>query len=558
MTHLFRSLLVVGLFCIAFPALSQETTVVVIGGSPTSKELKRSAQQLRLPVEQLKNARQALQEATELAKRNRPFPFSKIQSLMGSWRRLNRSKAAEVTDSFVRYLRAEAANAKDSNTYQQATSTAISLIRSNGVADDEKLLEAIQSWPDPPASLNGAADKYKSDLEEGIRKSALSKLARTEPEKAGTLLAQADSSERYYTLSEQIVRGFINEGKKAEAIAMVDQVISHFNQQSSDPQALQAYQSFALSTVRNIGVDRMDAVMAPLITQIANQAPSANCTRGTMKAEDLSVDLTCAEYGILNLVRGFPSLPGLVYSTLNSFPSLKYKLDQVGGIDAVYTRSNVQISTKTANGVSNPSPPKSVSSRTNSLSSKPKNANVSELIKELKEKAKSNPDYVRARLRDIAIDTQAVETLIRLASSAAYDAPELGSLALEIARPLVFQVESLQKRASILRDLISATRKVDTEVDAEILRQGYILADQLREGSEISDRPASDSGNRSLRIRPSGSISAADNLEVFLITELSKDDFTKAIHYVRSLENETLKLSCLSQMAQVLGQQAYF
>jgi hypothetical protein len=49
----------------------------------------------------------------------------------------------------------------------------------------------------------------------------------------------------------------------------------------------------------------------------------------------------------------------------------------------------------------------------------------------------------------------------------------------------------------------------------------------------------------------------ADQLEGFLISELARDSFEAAIKYVRSMPEDTLKLTCLVQIAQALRQPNY-
>ena len=96
-------------FCAAFQAFSQESKFVVV--NKTSKELRRTAHRLHMPVEQLKNARLALQEATDLANTMDPFPVSQIGTLTQNWKQLDRSRADAVIESFIRELRSEAADA---------------------------------------------------------------------------------------------------------------------------------------------------------------------------------------------------------------------------------------------------------------------------------------------------------------------------------------------------------------------------------------------------------------------------------------------------------------
>ena len=71
--------LFVGVFCITFSAFPQESKVTNTG--TVSKELRRTARRLHIPVEQLKKARRTLQEATDLAKQIKPFPVSQMFNL---------------------------------------------------------------------------------------------------------------------------------------------------------------------------------------------------------------------------------------------------------------------------------------------------------------------------------------------------------------------------------------------------------------------------------------------------------------------------------------------
>jgi len=122
-----------------------------------------------------------LQEATDLAKRVKPYPVSQINSLANAWRQVNRSKAQGIIDSFIQDLRSEAADATDFNTYQQATSNAMSLMQSSGDADYEKMQEMIRNWPETPGFWRrdcselpeqpGSQHPAKSNIESGKHQS---------------------------------------------------------------------------------------------------------------------------------------------------------------------------------------------------------------------------------------------------------------------------------------------------------------------------------------------------------------------------------------------------
>jgi hypothetical protein len=184
-----------------------------------------------------------------------------------------------------------------------------------------------------------------------------------------------------------------------------------------------------------------------------------------------------------------------------------------------------------------------------------------------------------------------------LAMMSSNDNSDLGSLVLEVAKPLVSQVEPLEKRATLLQRLISASRQNEGKVDSELVRNGFTLADQLREKSKNpSDSTATGKGNMpgaskdfqtALREAmamskagvPDEAIDAmmkeyepammaaamggslgmtsspergADRLETFLVSEVAKDNYDKAIDYAHSRKGDNLKLTCLIRIIQTL------
>ena len=46
-------------------------------------------------------------------------------------------------------------------------------------------------------------------------------------------------------------------------------------------------------------------------------------------------------------------------------------------------------------------------------------------------------------------------------------------------------------------------------------------------------------------------------LEIFLISELSRDSYEDAVRYVRSMKEDAIKLACFIRIAQALGQSNY-
>jgi hypothetical protein len=532
-------------------AFAQNPRVVV--ASATSKELKRSAHRLRIPIDQLKNARQALQEATDLIPMIDPYPTEQLGSLVQSWQNLNRSKAKNIVDFFIQDLRSRAAQASDYPSYQKATSAAMNLFQTTAEPDYEKIIAEIRNWPDPPASLGDAAVKYRQNLESQARNSLLWRLIDSNPEKAYEVISQSNDpgSANRYSYSAQIAQSLMSKGKKEDALRIIDQTMNDFSQHANDPNTVQSYGNF-ISTVASLNPSKGETALNQWITQLKNQPPASNCA-AKLQAGDTSVDLTCTESKILNTLRNFYSKPGMTMRALSSMPGLESKLDSIGGIDALYGSSYasqpVNIMTydprnsRPGSGGSIGSPIIISSSNSN---------NTGSLLQELLGKSETNPGLVKQKLRNLAKGPEDIDKLINFANSAAYQDPELAGLALEIAQPLLPQIESVQKRSQILQNMIRAYRQADGEVDTELLKNGYIIADQLRQ--EQSEKQAR---TGKISVMQSGYATDADRLEAFLTAELARDNFESAIRYVRSLEPGTLKLQSLIQIMQVLSSQNY-
>ncbi len=541
-----------------FQAFAQNPRVVV--ASTASKELKRSAHRLRIPVDQLKNARQALQEATDLVPTIDPYPTEHLSSLVQSWQNLNRSKAKGIVDSFTRDLRSRAAQASDYSSYQRMTSAAISLLQLAADPDYEKILAEIRSWPDPPASLGDAAAKYRQNMETQIKSQLMWRLIDSNPEKAYEVLSQSTDSGSYnYSTAGQIAQRLMNKGKKEDAYRVIDQTMNNFSQQANDPRVIQEYGNF-ISATASLDSSRAETALNQWITQLKNQPPANNCA-AKLQSGDKTVGLTCSESRILSTIRSFYSKPGLTMRALNAMPGLESKLDSVGGIDALfgsnYGSQPINIMTY--------DPRNATSGTGGSVGSSiviSSNNSTGNLLQELQGKSETDPGMVKQKLRNLVKSPEDIDKLINLANSASYQDPDLAGLALEIAQPLLPQIESVQKRSQMLQNMVRAYRQADGEVDTELLKTGYIIADQLRQ--EQLDRQARatkfavmQSGVANFSITLPGYASEADRIEAFLTAELSRDNFDSAIRYVRSMEPGALKLQSLIQIVQALSAQNY-
>ena len=519
---------------------------VVIANSP-SKELKRAAHRLRIPVGQLKDAREALQLATVLAGKMEPYPADQLLNLAQMWEQVERRKAETVVKSFVRELRSRAAECQDFGCYQKYTSSAMMLMQSK--FDYAEVLAELESWPEPKESSGGQAGIFLDRMKSQFKKQSIYRLASSDPERALELLTEARDSGKYgYSASAQIAQSLMQAGKREQALDLIDQTIGRFDETSADGRALQEFENFVRMTAMNLDSARAGTAMNRLITALSSERQNdpAHCN-ATLQSGETSVGLTCSESRLLNLLRSNPMRPSFTMKTLDSLPALKAKLDSVGGIDSLYgsgmygaPQASITYGawdgTHAIQGGVNSAPP--------DAPGKPP-VNIAGLIQSLKGKAESDPSLARGKIKDLDM-----EALLGLAMSASYQDPDLAEMAIEMAQKRLPELQPLQTRAGALQNLVRSARQVNGEVDAGLLRDGFILADQLRE--EI-DEKAPEAGITNKRYLYAG----AEQLEAFLVAELSRDDFDSAIEYARSLDDDALKLNCLIQIAQAQAQQNY-
>ena len=159
-----------GILLAALVLPAQEAKVVVVNSE--SKDLKRTAYRMRISVERLKNARQALQEATDLAKRIRPLQSTSFRQLGNPWVMLHRTRAKSSIKELVSVLRIAALDAREPREYTDATTSAGQLLVALCQLDSDDALQTAKKWPEPSKSLGDAAQKCESEMESQFRRDA--------------------------------------------------------------------------------------------------------------------------------------------------------------------------------------------------------------------------------------------------------------------------------------------------------------------------------------------------------------------------------------------------
>ncbi len=529
-------------------------TVVNIGG--TTKEMRRTAHQLRISVDRLINAREALKQATELARTNSDtMAFSQIAQ---DWTRLDRTRAPGALEDLYSWVRVAAQDAKDVQTYQRCKQSAQALLRTLASLDADRAVNLWQMWPDPPSSLGEVFRKTSSQADALFAKQLTSQGAGPGMGPDTTMLAQAAARGDYGSTGRIAVQ-MTQSGERNEAVKLVDQAIADFKQGNADPRSVSSY----LTLVRqlpNVDPDRYLTAMNALMPSLERQqSPGSG---GTITVGSQTLQITASEAAVIDMCRGLSGRPDLAMKTLNMAPGLKSKLDRVGGIDGIlrpmpgaqdtvtmsYSIDGMSRTTYNAGGNQSGSFT-STSSMAPAGSPASSAASAMDLYNTVRGKLAKNPEFVRQKLAEASKSPDQINALISLASRANFQEPDLASMALDAASQLLMQVEPLQKRASVFQSLMQAYQNCDGEVDATLIQKGLILVQQLRDEEKNSMTT-----NMSLRGGTmAGRGSASDQLEMAIVAQLALDNFDGARSYLRTLP-EDLRLTALLRIIQTLAQ----
>ncbi len=516
---------------VAFP---QDGRVTV--ANPADKELKRTAHRLRIPVSQLRNARELLRQATSLARSLDPVPVHRMGNLAQLWVQFDRPKAAGSLESLLDFLRSAAGKAQDLASFQQISVAFQGILQPLSELESDKADQEAQQWPNPPQSLGQGAADLREQMIDQTRRQFLQQLIFQDPVKAAGLYADLGPSAGmdYYTPG-QLALQLANAGKTDQAYKLVDQVIASYQ---SQPPSYNRFQNFVgfIQQLAGLDPDRFTQALSLVTSQPDMATPPSS--GATLKVGDRSVHLDGFDLRMLDVFRQLSGRPALLEKALNSLTALKAKLDAIGGIDNAL---NPSLAAGGSYSIVYPNNGGVIQSGSQPV----QGDKVSVLFRELKGKAAKNPQSARRKLSDAVKGPDDVDLLLRLAQMSCYEDPDLGSLAIEAARPLVLQFQPLLRRSMLLRTLVQTSRQCDGDVDTDLLREGFILADELRQDEKSRNPDAAE--------RRDGN-SQADHLEQDLLAQVAVDQYQAAAKYLSSMPDDEAKFAAELRVLSALRQ----
>jgi hypothetical protein len=523
-----------------------------------SRDLRRTAHRYHITPDQLTRARAALKDATDLAMRQ-DLPGSTDYSTMARlWVQLDRKNAPGAIASMIGEMSGEAETAEDLASYRRIASQAQQLLYTLFDLDMERAKQIADLWPPPQAKLGDeghkALDQFKADV--ASRLVMLSPSALSDEMFAQVLQFQKSSSVPL-TYLMNMAQSLVSSNQKDKARTLLDQAISNLGQTPIDPGRTGDYESFLrmlVSIYPEKSIGAYNAYKDALLRQ--NQSGGQGLI---YEAGDQKVMFSQSESTAINMLRGMYGRPELAAKFLDSNPELRAKLVQLGGPDNVLSPSPMSTTPPPKTFPAGVPPPPGPDARAGSTVQAPeKPINVSDLYRTLRGKADSNPDMVRRKLEDTFRKKENFQSLIQLAQMASYSDPELSSIAVEVAHGLLPLFDSLQQRAASLRSLVMILRQCDGEVDPALLKEGLILASQMREEEKQKEQASAVNPGMIGSVlgstpRPGTNvIHPSDDLEIAMIAQSALDDFSSAIRSANSIGDEGVRIKALLQIIQTL------
>jgi hypothetical protein len=554
--RLFREI-PVGLYLACFLAAASSAQTVAPVRDQTN-EVKRTAHQLRISVDHLKNARAALKEATTLVRHSTdPYAFLRLAQY---WVRIDKARAPAALVDLYGWLRTAARNAPDGPTYQRCMSEAQSTLWRLALLNSDKAVSLWRMWPDPPAALGESMANQRERVGQFERQLAAADSGSGAGAGSGIMMdstaANQQAAKGDYRFVSSLAGQLSRYGDRAEALKVMDQATATFRQGSQDPGALSSYFYF-VRQLWNIDQDRYLQALNALVPALSHQTgPNIG---GTLTMGSQTLQLTAAEAAVIELCRSLHGRPDLMMKTLDTVPGLQSKLDGIGGIDNILGLSapmnpsqgplsmsysidgiNKMTYSSTVGGVST-----GITGPANPLAAMESGML---LYKSLHGKLAKDPASVKQKLADAAKTPDQIQILINLANYATNGDADLASLALDFASRMIMQVEPPSERASVMQELIQAYQQCDNEVDAALLQEGLVIVRQLRDEQKRVAAP----------MRPAPTpvpdrSTMADPLERTIVAEQALDNFNGAIKYLRQMPDDQ-KLQALLQIVQTLIQ----
>ncbi|MEE8587152.1 MAG: hypothetical protein V3T83_20110, partial [Acidobacteriota bacterium] len=353
----------------------------------TEGDLERTAHRLRISPERLQQARQALEEATDLAQEIEVQQLRRGGRVSSLWVRIHRLEAPDRLEALITKRSGEVSGLEEASQYQALTQWALQTASAMASLHPSRALQAVQAWPAPPRWLGEQASQLHEQLQSGLQRDEFPADFSIDPVNAlRGLLGQASGWNRFSSQFNRIRRSQSRE----EANRLIDAMLTELAEKPATTQSLWQYSSL-VQQANTVPHDRTEQLHDSLIAAFQHSSEkSSQVPTFIYEAEGQTVELNQGEHYFLQTLRSFYLQPEAILKLVNSWPDLKEKIDRIGGLDRAVSAGPTRIH--------NPANPEAESRPIRDRST------TRDLIQELKFEALSRPGWVNRRLDSLSED----------------------------------------------------------------------------------------------------------------------------------------------------------
>ncbi len=493
-------------------ATAQPRKVEVVGLD--GRDLERSAHHLGTTVEQVRQTRELLEKATDLALQsdlNSSWPS--LTPLAWLWRRAHPRKAVATTDKLLDHLKSTARKTSDPEAYRWCGAEAHALIQAM-YESPTRLEEFLEDWP-RRSDFGEEVDDGLSALSEQLRNERVLLTADQDPAAAAELLrSDGDSSGFVYA---DVARSLERRGQSDAARRLVLERLAWLQNAPDSPENTQ--QLFEL--LHSLAIGPSDLLISAL--EVFNSRewtlPGAYAAVNLVLENNRgSVQLDPRETALYVLLRSLSESPEAALRALETQPGLKAKLQKLGGLDQAM-RADIITPDETG--------------QPRHISQDPRQYRQ---FRYQWGEADTHPSEVRRRLAAI-LPSGLDWTLFSPVQSHCVSDPAFSRIGLDLLTERFRQSQDLAFRLKWLPPLLQAHYQCEGKVDRPLIEEGFRLLDEPGDSAKGDAAPQWPGDQRS-------------ELERRLLIEWSRLDFDAASEYVRQIEDASEKFKVYVAMAE--------
>jgi len=500
-------------FCLTlslFPSpalLCQDRRVVVV--KPGDADLRREAARLRMCPEQLKNLRQALDEAVELLPE--AGGMAGQMSIGHFLFRFDRTHAEETTIRLTQELGNKARQASTSGDYTRLTSVALQLISALQRTNPSLAARLEEQWPEDPT---GGAPQGSGRVNT-LARQRFFQTAQNHPEEALRQLSSVEP-ESQYGARATLLRSLVDKDMEPEARRLIEQTLS-VPLESISQMTAQQYGEFGRTVLEQYPEysEQIYRGLASVYQGLSQSGIGAQNQSTTTLPNGQVLKLSSADQFILNLAMMTGDFDQQFATRLAELsPAISQRMQAAGGYRGLFNYNSKQ-------------------------------------MRQAQRKLLETPDE---QLESSLQDSTSSMDLLRTAGQLCYEAPEKAERIFDLMLKRIQGQSDLRQAINEFQNGSSSCARCLGLLPDKWFSAGKALLDKARQQEQESAPVLNTVDGRVELGHPRAMVpTLSAGLEASLIAFKADTDFAGAMQEIRAIEDKSRRYQILFRVVQRLG-----